>query len=204
MLALLPGLLTSMSLIMAIGAQNAFVIRQGLTGKHMGLVILVCAAADAALIAAGIAGLGALIIHLPWLLELARWFGVIYLLWFSFGSIRKALKSESLHADAGQSADRKTVLFTMLGFTFLNPHVYLDTVILLGSIGNQFGENKWFFALGASLGSVIWFTSIGLGAKAFAKYMSRPAFWRILDIAIAAVMITLAITLAFYNFKGIE
>lgn len=204
MLAILPGLLTSLALIMAIGAQNAFVIRQGLTGKHMGLVIAVCAISDTALIFAGIAGLGALIIHLPILLEIARWFGVIYLAWFAIGAIRKALNTESMQVGEAQSGSAKTVLFTLLGFTFLNPHVYLDTVILLGSIGSQFGANKWFFGLGASLGSFLWFASIGLGAKAFAKYMSRPIFWRVLDGAIALVMFSLAIVLAFYNFESVK
>lgn len=204
MLAILPGLLTSLGLIMAIGAQNAFVIRQGLTGRHVGLVIAVCALADTALIFAGVAGLGALIVHLPWLLELARWFGVIYLLWFAWSSIRKSLANESMDAGSGHSADAKTVLFTLLGFTFLNPHVYLDTVILLGSIGNQFASDKWYFAAGASLGSLLWFSSIGLGAKAFARYMARPIFWRVLDAVIALVMISIAILLAFYDFESVK
>ncbi len=200
MIAFLPGLLTGLSLIVAIGAQNAFVIRQGLTKKHVLLVVAICAISDALLILLGVAGLGALISGLPWLLEIIRWFGVAYLTWFGIRSIRSAFKTQTLDASGVQSASSKTVVLSVLGFTFLNPHVYLDTVILLGSIGNQFGQNKWWFALGAAVASILWFSSIGFGAKAASRFMAKPVFWKVLDLVIAAVMFGIAILLAFYTF----
>jgi L-lysine exporter family protein LysE/ArgO len=199
-IAFFPGLLTGLSLIIAIGAQNAFVIRQGLTKKHVFLVVAICAISDALLILLGVAGLGALISGLPWLLEVIRWFGVAYLTWFGIRSIRSAFKTQTLDASGAQSASAKTVVLSVLGFTFLNPHVYLDTVILLGSIGNQFGQDKWWFALGGAVASILWFSSIGFGAKAASRFMSKPIFWKVLDSVIAAVMFGIAILLAFYTF----
>ena len=200
MIAFLPGFLTGLSIIIAIGAQNAFVIRQGLTKKHVLLVVAICAFSDAALILLGVAGLGALISGLPWLLEIIRWFGVAYLSWFGIRSIRSAFKNQALDASGAQSGSAKTVVLAVLGFTFLNPHVYLDTVILLGSIGNQFGPDKWWFALGGAVASVVWFSSIGFGARAASRFMAKPVFWKVLDLVIAAVMFGIAIMLAFYNF----
>jgi len=185
---------------MAIGAQNAFVIRQGLTKKHVLLVVAICATSDAFLILLGVAGLGALISGLPWLLETIRWFGVAYLTWFGVKSIRSAFKAQSLDASGVQSGNAKTVVLSVLGFTFLNPHVYLDTVILLGSIGNQFGPDKWWFALGGAIASILWFSSIGFGARAASRFMAKPVFWKVLDLVIAGVMFAIAIMLAFYNF----
>lgn len=200
MFAFLPGVLTSMSLIMAIGAQNAFVIRQSLTRQHVLPLVLICAIADATFIALGIAGLGAVIQGLPWLLEILRWFGVAYLTWFGINSLRSAFKGEALDAGTAESKTLKQVVFSVLGFTFLNPHFYLDTVILLGSIGNSFGEEKWVFAAGATLGSIIWFFSIGYGARAASRFMSKPIFWKVLDITIACIMFAIAILLAFFKF----
>lgn len=200
MIALVSGLLTGLSLIIAIGAQNAFVIRQGLTKKHVFLVVAICAVSDALLILLGVAGLGALISGLPWLLETIRWFGVAYLTWFGIKSIRSAFKTQSLDASGQQSASAKAVVLSVLGFTFLNPHVYLDTVILLGSIGNQFGPDKWWFAFGGAIASMLWFSSIGFGARAASRFMAKPVFWKVLDLVIAGVMFGIAIMLAFYSF----
>ena len=200
MFAIIPGLLAGLSLIIAIGAQNAFVIRQGLTKKFVLLTVLICAFSDALLIALGASGLGALIKSNKNVLEFVRWFGVVYLLWFAFKSAKSALKKEVLNSAGEASADRKSVILTVLALTFLNPHVYLDTVILLGSISNQFGSDKWFFVIGAMLASLIWFTAIGFGAKSASKFMSRPIFWKILDSIIAAIMLSIAALLAFYNF----
>ena len=199
-IALVPGFLTGLSLIIAIGAQNAFVIRQGLSRSHVLLVVLVCAASDALLIFLGTGGLGTLIQSKPDLLEFIRWFGVLYLSWFGLKSLRSVFSSQSLEVGDGASSTRKTAIFSVLGFTFLNPHVYLDTVILLGSIANQFEDDRWFFALGASTGSFIWFAAIGFGAKAASRFMSRPIFWKILDSIIALVMFSVAIFLALYDF----
>ena len=185
---------------MAIGAQNAFVIRQGLTKKYVLLVVAICAISDALLIFLGVAGLGALISGLPWLLEVIRWFGVAYLTWFGINSLIRAFKPQSLDASGVQSGSAKTVVLSVLGFTFLNPHVYLDTVILLGSIGNQFGDDKWWFAFGGAVASVLWFSSIGFGSRAASRFMAKPVFWKVLDLAIAVVMFGIALMLALYTF----
>ena len=200
MFAIIPGLLAGFSLIIAIGAQNAFVIRQGLTKKFVLLTVLICAFSDALLIALGASGLGALIKANKNILEFVRWFGVAYLLWFAFKSARSAFKKEVLNSAGEASADKKSVILTVLGLTFLNPHVYLDTVILLGSISNQFGSDKWFFVIGAIFASFLWFTSIGFGAKSASRFMSRPIFWKILDSLIAVIMLSIALFLALYDF----
>ena len=200
MIALLPGLFTGLSLIIAIGAQNAFVIRQGLTRSHVLLIVLICAASDAFLIFLGTGGLGTLIQSKPDLLEFIRWFGVLYLTWFGAKSIRSVLSTQSLEVEEGSPSSKRAAVLSVLGFTFLNPHVYLDTVILLGSLANQFEDDRWYFAIGASLGSVLWFSAIGFGAKAASRFMSRPIFWKILDSVIALVMFTVALFLALYDF----
>lgn len=200
MFALIPGFLTGLSLIIAIGAQNAFVIRQGLLRQHVFLIVAICAISDAALIFLGTGGLGSLIQSKPSLLEFIRWFGVIYLTWFGIKSVRSARKSHSLQAGEGASISKTKIISTCLALTFLNPHVYLDTVILLGSVANQFDEDRWFFAIGSAVASVVWFSTIGYGARAASRFMSKPIFWKILDSIIAAVMFAIAITLALYNF----
>ena len=201
MFAFIPGLLAGLSLIIAIGAQNAFVIRQGLTKKYVFLTVAICSVSDAMLIALGASGLGALIKSNTAVLEIVRWFGVGYLIWFGIKSVRSALKVQVLTAAGEASGSRKSVITTILALTFLNPHVYLDTVILLGSISNQFGEDKWYFTAGAALGSVLCFTAIGYGAKSASRFMSKPIFWKILDSLIAVIMFSIAAFLAFYNFS---
>ena len=197
MIALIPGFLTGLSLIVAIGAQNAFVIRQGLSRQHVFVVVAICAIADATLIALGIAGLGAIIQGLPWLLEGVRWFGVAYLTWFGIKSIRSAFKNEAMDTSGAQTTSLKKAVLAVLGFTFLNPHVYLDTVILLGSISNQFADDRWIFGFGALTASIVWFSAIGFGARAASRFMSKPIFWRVLDSLIAVVMFSIAFYLAF-------
>jgi L-lysine exporter family protein LysE/ArgO len=200
MIALLSGLFAGLSLIIAIGAQNAFVIRQGLTRQHVFLVVAICSASDALLISLGAGGLGALIQSHSGVLEFVRWFGVIYLTWFGIKSLRAALRNQTLDAATKPVLSRNKVATTTLALTFLNPHVYLDTVILLGAIANQFKGKTWYFAAGAMIGSVIWFTTIGYGAKAAAKYMSKPIFWKVLDCLIAVVMFWVAAYLGLHNF----
>jgi L-lysine exporter family protein LysE/ArgO len=192
--------LTGFSLIIAIGAQNAFVIRQGLRREHVLLIVLICAISDAALILVGTGGLGRIIQGNQIALEIIRWFGVAYLTWFGLRSLRSAFKSQSLQVGEVLQARAGDVARSALALTFLNPHVYLDTVILLGSVANQFESDRWYFALGACLASVIWFTTIGFGARSASHFMSKPIFWKILDTLIALVMFTIAITLAFYTF----
>lgn len=194
---LLAGFGTSLGLIVAIGAQNAFVLRQGLTRKHVGIVVAICAAADALLMAAGTAGLGALLQGIPVLLQVFRWLGVAYLTWFAVGSIQASRKHATLEPAEAKSLPLVKVVATVLTFTFLNPHVYLDTVLLVGSIANSFGDHRWTYMIGAALASLIWFTSLGFGARALSRFTSSARFWQVLDLAIAAVMLIIAATLAF-------
>lgn len=196
MQVVLTGFLAGLSLIVAIGAQNAFVLRQGLLKKHVLVIVLICAISDATLITFGVLGLGALISALPWLLEVIRWVGVAFLVWYGSTSLKRFMKNESLKAAEAGSGNLKQTVLTTLALTFLNPHVYLDTVIFIGGIANQFGDQKWFFVIGAVTASFIWFFSLGFGASKASVVMSKPAFWKILDISIAAVMFSLAITLA--------
>jgi len=201
MVALFSGFLASLSLIIAIGAQNAFVIKQGLLRSHVTLVVLFCSVADALFIVLGVGGLGTFVQRQPQALEYIRWFGVAYLTWFGIKSVRAALSTQSLTVATSEKQSAGKVLLSLVTFTFLNPHVYLDTVILLGSIANQFADHRWYFAVGASVASVLWFTVIGYGARAASKFMTRPLFWKILDSVIAVIMFTIAITLAFYKFS---
>jgi L-lysine exporter family protein LysE/ArgO len=201
-IALIPGFFTGLSLIVAIGAQNAFVIRQGLAKSYVFLVVAICAVIDALLIALGIAGLGALITATPWLLEFIRWFGVAYLTWFGLKSFRRAFSSQQMDLSGSTSDTAKKVAASVLGFTLLNPHVYLDTVILVGSIGNQFGDQRWWFGVGAMAASFVWFFGLGYGAKAASRFMTKPVFWRVLDTAIGVVMFSIAILLAVFDFAA--
>ena len=200
-IALITGLFTGLSLIVAIGAQNAFVIKQGLLRSHVTLVVFVCAISDALLIIVGTGGLGRIIQSKPDLLNVIRWFGVIYLTWFGIKSVRAAFRNETLTASDKSAESWKKVLVTVLAMTYLNPHVYLDTVIFVGSLANQFESQRWYFALGACIASGVWFSVIGYGARSASHLMSKPIFWRILESVIAAIMFTLAITLAFYKFS---
>lgn len=199
-IALISGFLASLSLIVAIGAQNAYVIKQGLLRSHVTFVVLFCSVVDAFFIVLGVGGLGTFVQSQPKALEYIRWFGVAYLTWFGIKSVRAAFSTQTLAVATSDNQSAGKVLLSLITFTFLNPHVYLDTVILLGSIANQFSTHRWLFALGASTASILWFTTIGFGARAASKYMTRPIFWKILDSAIAVIMFTIAITLAFYKF----
>lgn len=147
--------------------------------------------------AAGTAGLGVLIKSLPGLLEVIRWVGVAYLLWFAFRSLRASFKHSTLEPAESKSLPLRRVVLTVLMLTYLNPHVYLDTVLLIGSIANTFGDQKWFYMIGAAVASVIWFSALGFGARWLSRYTSSPRFWRVLDITIAAVMTAIAGVLAF-------
>ncbi len=191
----LTGLLTGLSLIVAIGAQNAFVLRQGLTRKYIGVVVLICAFSDALLIAAGTAGFGAVLLTAPLLITIFKWLGVAYLLWFAFSSFRRAFQTQRLEASSTSVVSLKTVVLTVLGFTYLNPHVYLDTVIFVGSLSAQHGNLNWVFAAGAMAASFLWFAALGFGAKAAAPYLAKPIFWRILDSLIGFTMVAVAINL---------
>jgi len=190
----IAGLLTGLSLIIAIGAQNAFVLRQGIRREHVGVVVAICALSDAVLIAAGNLGIGVLVTTFPVVLEVLKWGGVAYLLWFAFSSFRSALQAQGLKEDAARSAG--SVVATTLALTWLNPHVYLDTVVMLGNLANQYGAERWLYSAGAAAGSVLWFTGLGFGARALAKPLASPSVWRVIDVVIGLVMVAIAIRLA--------
>jgi L-lysine exporter family protein LysE/ArgO len=188
------GLVTGLALIVAIGAQNAFVLRQGIRREHIGAVVLLCMAGDAALILAGTAGVGALVSRFPAALDVLRWAGAAYLVWFAARSFLAAVRPSSLTPDAPRS--RGSVIATTLALTLLNPHVYLDTVVLVGSLANQHGHDaRWIFAAGAVTASVAWFSGLGYGARALSGVLNRPRTWRIVDLVIGVVMLALAVTL---------
>mgnify|MGYP003341235757 CR=1 FL=1 len=189
------GFLTGLSLIVAIGAQNAFVLRLGLMRSHVGIAVAICAISDALLIVVGTAGMGAIVQSHKSLLKAVSWIGAAYLLYFAFSAAKRIFKTESLHASEQTAMSKKSVILSVIGFTWLNPHVYLDTVLLVGSIGSQFGNQRWFFALGAATASLLWFTGLGYGSKAAARVMARPITWRILDIFITIVMTSIAVSL---------
>lgn len=193
--AFISGLLLGLSLIIAIGAQNAFVLRQGLTGRFVLPVALVSALLDATLIVLGVAGLGALLESVPFLLGLVRWLGAGYLVWFGIASLRRARSDQSMSVSGTGPATLASVLLSTATFSLLNPHVYLDTVVFLGAFAAQFGDSRWWFALGACLASIVWFFSLAYGAKALSRYVKNPRFWKILDSTIAVFMFALAIAL---------
>ncbi len=196
-LAVATGLVTGLVLIVAIGAQNAFVLRQGLARAHVGAVVAVCLVSDAALILAGVAGVGALVQQAGWLLEVVRWGGVAFLATFGLLSLRRAAGPGVLRAaDTGAGTRRRAVL-TALALTWLNPHVYLDTVLFLGSVATTQGPGeRWWFGLGAVAASAVWFVGLGYGARRAHQLLSRPRSWQVLDASIGVVMLLLAVTLA--------
>ena len=201
MQALIAGLVTGLSLIVAIGAQNAFVLRQGLARKHVLVIVTLCSLSDALLIILGVLGLGKAIEQLPQMLEVIRWFGVGYLIWFGIGSLRKAFRDEILEVNNQQQSGLKKTVITTLGLTFLNPHVYLDTVIFVGGLSHQFGNQTSYFTIGAITASFLWFFGLGFGASKLSPLMSKAVFWKILDSTIAVIMFSLAITLALFRFS---
>lgn len=217
---LLAGFGLGLSLIVVIGAQNAFVLRQGARRERLVAVLLVCALSDVVLILAGVAGLGTLIDHAPWVVVAMRWFGVVFLVGYGLVAARRAWRpagytltvetAESTVAQPGEGGTALAtlvkpkprtrlvpVVLTVLALTWLNPHVYLDTVVLLGSVANTHGaDGRWVFAIGACLGSIVWFTALGYGARLLSRWLASPLAWRILDGIIAAIMLALAVSLA--------
>ncbi|WP_431803055.1 LysE/ArgO family amino acid transporter [Microbacterium sp. bgisy203] len=215
--SLVAGLGLGLSLIVAIGAQNLFVLRQGIRREHALAVAAVCALSDAVLIAVGVSGLGAILQAAPWLIDAVRWAGAAFLLGYAALAARRALRPSgvalavdeaggagaSAPAVVATGAPRATAtaarlapaLATCLALTWLNPHVYLDTVFLLGSVANTHGEDRWWFAVGAMTASVVWFFSLALGARYLGRWLSTPRAWRILDGVIAVVMLAIAVSL---------
>lgn len=210
--SVLAGLGLGFSLIVAIGAQNLFVLRQGVRREYVGLVATICAVSDAVLILLGISGIGAATQAVPWLIDAVRWAGAIFLVGYGVFAARRALfpSGQTLQAEGPEpdsvgrssgvtaTATRTRVLsvaMACLALTWLNPHVYLDTVFLLGSVGATHGEQRWWFAAGAMTASVIWFFSLAYGARFLGRWLSTVAAWRVLDGVISVVMIVLGISL---------
>lgn len=194
--AAVTGFLLGLGLIVAIGAQNAFVLRQGLLRRHVLVVTTLCALSDAVLIAAGVAGLGGLVARSPVLLTVATLGGAAFLLAYGLLAAKRALRPARLTAAEEGEAGLGRVVAATLAFTFLNPHVYLDTVVLVGSLSARYaGDARLAFALGAMTASFLWFYSLGFGARLLAPLFARPAAWRVLDGLIACVMVAIALSL---------
>jgi L-lysine exporter family protein LysE/ArgO len=227
--ASVTGLLTGLSLIVAIGAQNAFVLRQGLRRARVGPIVAVCTLSDIALIVAGVSGIGAIVQHADWALQAVRWFGVAFLTWYGLSSAWRARRPSALapspagngngtnvngngangngtngngtNGNGKAGADEPGLASTIrraMALTWLNPHVYLDTVVLLGSIANSRGPvDRWWFAVGALVASALWFFGLGFGARFAAPLLATPRAWQVLDLLIAATMLAIAAKLAF-------
>lgn len=195
--ATLSGLALGLALIVAIGAQNLHVLRQGLRREHIATVVAICAASDIVLIVVGSAGLGRVIASSPALLTTATLGGVAVVGWYALAAARRAWRPQAMTApDQGQTTPWARVATTTLALTWLNPHVYLDTVVLVGSVSATFGADAGWFTLGAGVASVVWFTVLGFGAALVAGAFARPTTWRVFDAVVAAVMASVAVRLA--------
>jgi len=201
----LAGAALGASLIVAIGAQNAFVLQQGLRRQHVFVVAAICALVDASLITLGVGGFGALVSASPVLVAITAWGGAAFLFAYGLRSFHSALRGEKLEAEGGAPAGpglRRTVLYT-LAVSLLNPHVYLDTVVILGSVATRYpaAERTWF-ALGAMSASFLWFFSLAYGARVLAPLFARPRAWQVLDVGIGIIMWWIAASLALSRFAG--
>lgn len=189
----IAGIITGFALIVVIGAQNALVLRQGLRREHVAVVVAVCVAGDVTLISAGTAGIGALVGAVPHLLTAITWLGAAYLTWQAIASFRSAVRARALVV--GNPRSRGSILAAALGVTWLNPHVYLDTMVTLGTIASTYGLARWAFAVGAMSASTVWFSGLGVGARLLARPLGRPITWRIVDAGTGVVMLAVAGTM---------
>jgi L-lysine exporter family protein LysE/ArgO len=189
-------MLTGLGLIVAIGAQNAFLLRQGLRRQQVGPLVLFCVLADAVLIGLAVLGIGAVVATWPAFLTVARWGGGLFVIGYGLHAAWRALHpGETLEAEGGRAGDLARSLATMVALTVLNPHVYLD-VVLLGTIANSHGpDGRWWFYAGIVTGSAAWFSALGLGSRRLAPFFARPRSWQVLDGLIAAVMVTIGVGL---------
>lgn len=193
MTAFLAGFALSLSLILAIGAQNAFVLRQGIRRAHVGLVVATCILSEAVLIFSGVAGFGALIERVPALEPITRWGGAAFVLGYGLLSLKRALwATQALEAAQTDAQTAKSALLTCLTLTWLNPHVYLDTLVLVGAVAAQYGADRWLFGWGALAASTVFFVLLGYGARALQPVFAKPVAWRILDAGVGILMIGLS------------
>nr|WP_171006776.1 LysE/ArgO family amino acid transporter [Shimia litoralis] len=191
----MAGFVLGISLIMAIGAQNAFVLRQGLRGEHVLPLVLTCATSDMILIAAGVAGFGVLVESYPIAVDLARWGGALFLVVYGAMNFRSAFAGGDALEDAGRSSvSRKVAVMTCLMLTWANPHVYLDTVVLLGGLSSQY-DPSYAFGIGAALSSYFFFFSLGYGARLLRPLFTSPRAWQVLDGFVGVTMWIIALTL---------
>jgi L-lysine exporter family protein LysE/ArgO len=193
---LILGFIASFTLIAAIGAQNAFVLRQGIRREHVLPVVALCTVSDIVLISAGIGGVGALVSAHPSALNIAKFGGALFLVGYGLLAARRAWRPSSLNPSEKAPARLVEVLVTCAALTFLNPHVYLDTVVLLGALANEHRDERWLFGVGAVTASAVWFFGLGLGARRLTGLFASPLTWRILDGLIAVMMIGLGASLA--------
>jgi L-lysine exporter family protein LysE/ArgO len=199
----LSGFFLGASLIIAIGAQNAFILRQGLLRQHVFILCLICAAADALLIALGVAGLGTLIQRSPQLIKAVTIGGAAFLFAYSFIAFRRAMHPAAMETQGRGEGSLKLAISTCLAFTFLNPHVYLDTVVLLGSLSARYeGQGRLFYAFGAMTASFVWFFALGYGARLLGPVFAKPAAWRVMDGIIGLVMAAIGLSLLSRLFGG--
>ena len=191
------GLLTGLALIVAIGAQNAYVLRQGLIRQHVWPIVAICAISDLLLILAGVAGIGSIVERAPLAIDVVRWLGVAFLTAYGLRSLWQARHASGLTTVGRGETSLRTAVLTAMALTWLNPHVYLDTVLLLGSIAAHEGPvGKWWFAAGASIGSLVWFAGLGYGARLLSPLLARPRAWQVLDVLIGLTMLAIAVKLA--------
>lgn len=194
--ALTAGFLLGLSLIVAIGAQNAFVLRQGLRREHVLPLVLTCAVSDAVLIGLGVGGFATMLSRIVWLDPLMRYAGAAFLLVYAIRSLRSAFAGgNALQTEGQTTTSLQSALLTCLALTWLNPHVYLDTVVLLGSISTRYAGQELAFALGAITASFVFFFSLGYGARLLAPLFAKPIAWRVLDGLIAVVMASIGVSL---------
>jgi len=188
--ATLSGLLSGFSLIVAIGAQNAFVLRQGISRDRVGVVVAICALSDLVLILAGVLGVGVLVESRPGLLRVITGAGAAYLVWFGVRSLLSARHPQALSSGAPV---RGSAALTAVALTWLNPHVYLDTVLMLGNLSTAHGPTgRWWFGAGAGVASVVWFTALGYAAHLASRWLARPRVWQVIEVLIGLVMFALA------------
>ena len=191
----LTGVLTGLALIVAVGAQNAFVLRQGIRGEHVLPVIVVCMVSDIVALTLGVAGLGVVMERWPAVLPIAQIGGGLYLLAFGVQSAVRAWRPVALDADGGSSTTVRRAVLLTLALTWLNPHFYLDAILMLGTVANSFGDQRWWFCAGAIVASLVWFPMLGFGARSLRGVFARPSAWRVLDSGIAVLMGALGIGL---------
>lgn len=193
--ATLAGMLTGLALIVAIGAQNAFLLRQGIRGEQVLPIVLTCLVSDAVAISAGVAGLGAVLERWPGVLPVAQVVGGIYLIAFGIHAAARAWRPAGMESGAGTALTPARAVLMTLALTWLNPHFYLDAVLMLGTVANSFGAARWWFLAGTLTASTLWFFGLGYGARLLRGFFARPGAWRVLDSGIAVLMGGLGVAL---------